>query len=64
MALRLMYLYTWFPVIASSQLVGGVLRRIRRYGLIGGGVPLGAGFEVSKAQVRHHLAFFLPPTCG
>jgi len=42
---RLQYLYAWFPV---GRLSGG----IRGCDLLGVGVPLGVGFEVSKASAR------------
>ena len=48
--LKVIYLKAW-------SLDGGtVLGRIRRRGLVGGGVSLGVGFEVSKVQVRPNLA--------
>lgn len=38
------------------ELFGG---KIRRYGLIGGGVPLRAGFDVSKAHHSQCLSLYL-----
>ena len=37
----------------------GYLRRIRRYGLVGGNVFLGAGFDVSKVQASPRVLLFL-----
>jgi hypothetical protein len=39
----------------SSQFVD-YLGRIRRYGIVEGGVSLGVGFEVSKVHIRPSLA--------
>jgi len=51
------YLNVWF-------LICRLLRRIRRYGLVGGGVSLEVGFEISKAHTRPTLGSSLPPVCG
>jgi hypothetical protein len=55
---RLIYLKAW-------SIVGGtVLGRIKRHGLVGGGVSLEVGFEILKTHIRPSLAFSLPPICG
>ena len=49
--------YDLYRLIYIACLVptGGLLRRMRRYGTVGGGVALGVGFEASKAHTRLRL---------
>lgn len=54
---RFTNLNVWFPD-------GGVLRRIKRCGLVRGGVSLRVGSEVSKVHDRLNLTTYLTLACG
>jgi hypothetical protein len=54
---RFIWLNTWSPVY------GTIWKGLRGCGLVGGGMPLGAGFEVSRAHtIPRELS--LPCGCG
>ena len=51
--------YAWYLVRSCLNCLG----RIRRRGLVGGGVSMGVNFEVSKAHAFQVSLFHLPSTC-
>jgi hypothetical protein len=58
----------WMEDVVASMRIAHlgsyILERIRRYGLVGGGVSLGMGFAFSKGHTVPCLVLFLLPACG